>query len=87
MADSLARDVREHVISFLADELTLPEFQDWLVGATWDVEARREPNIVDVVYEIKLALAEHSRGDISMPDVRERLRALVEATASVAAAS
>jgi hypothetical protein len=73
MADSLALDIRERVISFLAGELTLPQFQEWLVEKTWDVEGQGDPKATDVTYEIKLALAEHSRGDISWNELRDRM--------------
>jgi hypothetical protein len=74
MADSLAVDIRERVIVFLAGELTLPQFQEWLVANTWDVEQRGDPHATDLTYEIKLALAEHSRGDISPTELHDRLR-------------
>jgi hypothetical protein len=84
MAHSLASDIRERVISFLMEELPLPEFQEWLVGATWDVEDHGNPEAINLTYAIKLALAEHGRGDISSSDLRDRLSELVETTASVA---
>ena len=80
MADSLALDIRAAVIAFLAGELTLPQFQEWLVAHTWDVEGHGDPTATDVTYEIKLALAEHSRGNISSRDLHQRLRDAVTAT-------
>jgi hypothetical protein len=73
MADSLAVDIRERVAAFLAGELELHLFQEWLVANTWDVEERGDPTATDVTYEIKLALAEHSRGDISGNELRDRM--------------
>ena len=73
MADSLAVDIRERVISFLAGELTLPQFQEWLVEKTWDAEEHGDPKATDMTYEIKLALAEHSRGDISWNELHDRM--------------
>jgi hypothetical protein len=83
MADSLALDIRERIIAYLAGELALPELQDWLVGATWDAERRNDPLALDMAYEIKLALAEHDRGDITLAEFRERLSDLVTTTTSV----
>jgi hypothetical protein len=74
MADSLTADIRERVTAFLAGELTRTQFQDWLVANTWDVEQRGDPQATDLTYEIKLALAEHSRGDISWAELQDRLR-------------
>ena len=74
MADSLAVDIRERVTAYLAGELTRSQFQEWLVANTWDVEQRGDSQATDLTYEIKLALAEHSRGDISRTQLQDRLR-------------
>jgi hypothetical protein len=83
---SLTHAIHEHIIAYLAGEQSLPEFHDWLVGATWNVEDQGDSHAVDLSYDIKLAVAEHSRGDISLSDLRERLSALV-ATAQATAGS
>jgi hypothetical protein len=80
MADSLAEDIREQVTAFLAGELTRPQFQEWLVTNTWDVEQRGDPQATELTYEIKLALAEHSRGDISLTELQDRLRDAIKTT-------
>lgn len=80
MADSLTQDLRDRLISLLNGEVALPEFQDWLVGATWDVEKQAGPEAADLTYEIKLALAELSRGDISLHEFRARMSDLVGTT-------
>ena len=74
MADSLAVGIRERVTAYLAGDLTRAQFQEWLVANTWDVEQRGDPQATDLTYEIKLALAEHSRGDISRTQLQDRLR-------------
>jgi hypothetical protein len=61
----------------LADQISLFDFQDWLVGATWDIEQHADPDATDLAYSSKLALAELSRGDISQAAFRQRLRDLV----------
>jgi hypothetical protein len=78
MTDSLAIAIRERVNSFLAGDLTLLQFQDWLVANTWDVEEQGDPHATDLTYEIKLALAEHSRGDISGDELRDRMSKAVK---------
>lgn len=80
MAHSLALEIQERLISHLTGDLTLLEFQDWLVGATWDVEGQNDPKATELTYEIKLALAEHSRGDINEIELRDRLREFVDTT-------
>ena len=79
MTDSLTTSIRDLIAALLADELSLFEFQDWLVGATGDVERHADPDAADLTYSSKLALAELRRGDISQPVFRERLRELVSA--------
>ena len=74
MADSLAVDIRERVTAYLAGDLTRSQLQEWLVANTWDVEQRGDPQATDLTYEIKLSLAEHSRGDISRIELQDRLR-------------
>ena len=79
MADSLAVGIRERVTAYLAGDLTRSQFQDWLVANTWDVEQRGDPQATDLIYEIKLALAEHSRGDIGRTELDDRLRDAIKA--------
>jgi hypothetical protein len=83
--DPLSHAIREHIIAYLEGGETLLDLHSWLVGATWDIEDRDEPKAVDLTYEIKLALAEHGRGDISAADLRERLRDLVDVSEAAAA--
>jgi hypothetical protein len=84
MAHSLAIGIRERFIAYLAVCLTLAALQDWLVGATWNVEACGDATTVNLTYDIKLAMAEHSRGDISLAEFRKRLRELVGTPVSAA---
>lgn len=77
MAHSLSTSIRDQIVALLADQTSLLEFQDWLVGATWDIEQHADPEAADLAYSSKLALAELSRGDISQMAFRERLRELV----------
>jgi hypothetical protein len=79
MADSLAIAIRERVTAYLTGDLTRSQFQDWLVANTWDVEQRGDAQATDLTYEIKLALAEHSRGDISRTELHDRLRNAIKA--------
>ena len=78
MANSLTPVLRDQIIALLADDVSLLEFQDWLVGATWDVEQHADPEAADLTYGAKLALAELSRGDISHAAFPDRLRELVD---------
>ena len=79
MADSLAVGIRERVTAYLAGDLTRSQFQEWLVANTWDVEQRGDPQATDLTSEIKLALAEHGRGDINRTELHNRLRDAIKA--------
>ena len=80
MADSLAVDIRERVTTYLSGELTRPQLQEWLIANTWDVELRGDAQATDLTSEIKLALAEHSQGDICRTELHDRLRDAIKAT-------
>jgi hypothetical protein len=80
MPHALTVDMRDRIIALLDGEISLPEFQDWLVGATWDVETLGDREASDLTYDVKLALAELSRGDISSTEFRARLRDAIRTT-------
>ena len=79
MAYSLTSSIRDQTTALLTDQVSLPEFQDWLVGAAWDIEQHDDPEAADVAYSATLALAELSRGDISQSESRARVREIVAA--------
>jgi hypothetical protein len=66
--------LREHLADYLAGAVTLDEFKDWLVGATWDVDECGDSTAIELAYEIKLALAEHSGGHATDEELRAALR-------------
>ncbi|MGH2557645.1 MAG: hypothetical protein ACRDJH_01165 [Thermomicrobiales bacterium] len=70
MRSSLERAIRERLAEYLDGERQLDDFKDWLVGATWNVEQSKEPAAVDLTYEIKLLLAEHSGGYLTENELR-----------------
>jgi hypothetical protein len=76
MASTLVPQIQDHLARYLANETTLDEFKDWLVGATWDIEQRGDSESEDLTYEIKLRLAEHSGGYCTEDDLRRLLRPL-----------
>jgi hypothetical protein len=73
MANSLAVDIRERVSAYLAGELTRPQLQERLIANTWDEEQLGDAQATDLTFEIKLALAWHSRGDIRRTELQDRL--------------
>ena len=66
--------LREHLAAFVGGDSSLAGFTDWLVGATWDIDETGDRAAIDLTYDIKLALAEHSRGHVTEDDLRRELR-------------
>ena len=79
MALALSASIRDQITALLADRISLLAFQDWLVGATWDVEQHADPQAAELAYGAKLALADLSRDDITQSEFRDRMSELVDA--------
>ena len=77
MESPLERSVREHVTSYVSGEASLDELKDWLVGATWNLDEAHDPAATELVYEVKLALADESSGLATSKELVEALTALV----------
>lgn len=73
MSTSLEQAIHERLADYLAGVRRLDDFKDWLVGATWNVEQSQEPAAIDLTYEIKLLLAEHSGGYLTEDELRTEL--------------
>lgn len=50
--------IRTNLARYLAGEMTLDEFEDWFVPATWDIERRDNPAAESLTAAILLALSE-----------------------------
>ncbi len=83
MASSFSRSIRDRVHAYAIGALSLDDFKDWFIGATWDVE-QDHPEAADLTYDIKLLLAEYSSGDLSKSDLRAGLKLLVTSRVPVA---
>ena len=62
------------MIAFLADELSLDRFEDWLVQSSWDMHLDSPPAAVDLVAAIELPLSEYSSGHHDQSELRNQLR-------------
>lgn len=70
--------LREHIASYLAGELHLLEFEDWFYAAMWGIDSESDAVLIQMVYAIKLLLAEYTNKDRTEDEVRFRLRAMLE---------
>jgi hypothetical protein len=69
--------IREKLASYLVGEISLREFEDWFVPASWNVAQSNNSNAVNLVYEIELWLAEYSDGHWNEQELKNYLKPLV----------
>ena len=71
-------EIRKQLLRYLTDEMSLQDFRDWFISATWNVE--RTGNIIaqEVAHEIELRFAEFSNGHWAEQELRRKLRPLTE---------
>lgn len=62
MRETLDLKIRTRLAQYVAGEIPLSEFHDWLTRATWDVPTDADPALRDLVYQLKLRLAEFTNG-------------------------
>lgn len=77
MGSRLDLDIREKLASYLVGEISLREFEDWFVPASWNVAQSNNSNAVNLVYEIELWLAEYSDGHWAEQDLKNHLKPLL----------
>ncbi len=78
MTHSLEFNIHEKLAEYLAGEILLRDFEDWFFSETWDIDQMDNPTLVNLVYGIKLSLAEFSNGDWTEAELRSMLRPFLE---------
>jgi hypothetical protein len=78
MNSSLDIDIREKLASYIVGDISLEDFEDWFVSSSWNVMQREKKRTIDLVYDIELILAEHSRGCWDEDELKNLLRPMVE---------
>jgi hypothetical protein len=78
MSPSLDIEIRAKLASYLVDEISLEEFEDWFVVASWNVIHKESKIAIDLVYDIELLLAEYSKDCWSENELREQLLPIVQ---------
>lgn len=66
--------MRDHLALFLAGDVSLDTFTDWLVGATWNRDTMGDAAASQLAYSIEFVLAEHSSGFLSEDELRSELQ-------------
>jgi hypothetical protein len=70
MPQSLEFSIREQLASYLANQISLNEFEDWFFPETWDIDQTNDVALLNLVYGIKLLLAEFSNHDLTESELR-----------------
>lgn len=75
---SLDFNIHEKLAEYLAGEISLREFENWFFPETWDVDQIDNPALANLVYGIKLRIAEFSNGDWTESELHSMLRSFLE---------
>jgi hypothetical protein len=78
MSDTLDFKIRQQLADYLAGNISLRQFEDWFFAETWDIEEAANQALMNLVYEIKLRLAEFSHGDWTEVELRSMLHSILE---------
>ena len=85
----LELEIRQRLINYLLDRISLREFQEWFIPNTWDIHLSGEPQgAIALTNDIELRLSEFSSGHL--PEVqmrREFSQLLSQATFTLGKAS
>ncbi len=73
-----ASQIRARLSDWLEGRISLSEFEDWFVPATWNIH-NSDASVEKLVDEIELRLSEYSGGYLEPKQLREELRAVVDA--------
>lgn len=65
-----AQDLVFRLSEFAMGRLTVRDFEDWFVQASWNADLWASPELRDAVYSIDLVLAEYSNRHVSNSYVR-----------------
>jgi hypothetical protein len=71
------RTIRSKLANYLVGRTSLRKFYDWFVTATWDIHLRESPQVQELVYGIKLLLAEYSYGHWKQSDLNRKLATIL----------
>ncbi len=69
--------IREKLGRFLSGEMSLDQFEDWLVQRSWNMHQHSDESAQKLASAIELRLAEHSSGHLDGAALRDELRPFV----------
>lgn len=71
-------EVKGELASLLTNELSLEDFDRWLVEKSWDMHLDSSIEAQELVGSIELSLAEYSNGHLSWEELKNALRPHVQ---------
>jgi len=78
MLHSLEHAICARLAKYLANEISLSEFEDWFFPETWDIDQVDNTDLLNLAYGIKLRLAEFSNGDRTEVELRSHLHPFMQ---------
>lgn len=76
--DSLDIKIRQWLTRYLANEISLEQFENWFVPATWEIEKSGNSLATDLTHEIELRLSEFTNGHLTESELRKKLTPLAQ---------
>lgn len=70
-------NIREKLAKFLANEISLQDFEDWFVQQTWSVQKEDNQELRQIVHAIELCLSEFSSEHMDEQELRKELAPFV----------
>lgn len=72
-----ANEIRGLLVSYLANEIPIEDFEDRLAQDTWDIHLSGDEQAQSLAYAIEAKLGEFSGGHIDEPSLRKELSPFV----------
>jgi hypothetical protein len=69
-------EIRERLAALATNEISLEDFEGWIVSAAWGMHSDSSPEAVDLASSIHLLLSEYDHGDMNESELRRELLAL-----------
>jgi hypothetical protein len=69
-----AIQIRSRLSDWIEGRISLAEFEDWFVPATWNIHKGNDAAAEDLTDSIELSLSEYSGGYLTLEELREKLK-------------
>lgn len=71
------QEIRDRLARYIAGELSLKAFEDWLIPATWEIHKFGDQDLVALAGAVKRRLAEFSSGHWTEEELKRQLMPMV----------